>query len=498
MIERANEQWTSRLGYILASIGMAVGTGNIWRFPRMAAQHGGGSFLVGWAIFLFLWAFPLIAIEMMIGRKSRKGTIGSFRQFLGSRYTWMGGFVALVCLFIAFYYSVVVGWTFNYFIYALKGAFHPDVDTNLLWLSFSHNTSRVLFFHLIAILAAGTIVHRGINRGIEKVSMVLLPFLFALLIVAAVRSLTLDGALEGVVYMFTPSMEYLGRAETWLQALTQSAWSTGAGWGLYATYAIYTHQQEDVTQNALTAGFGNNSVELLAGLTIIPAIFALAPSAEYMDQALSSGNVGITFIYMAELFSMMPGGYWMALVFFGALATAAISPLVAMLELAVRNLVDVGIKRQLAIWVVVAVVFFGGVPSAISLEIFANQDWVWGIGLLFSCLFYAIVAIHYGVETLRSEINSVSDIRVAKVWSKIVVVCVPIIFVVFLMWWTYQSINDYPQSFWDPRNLESIGTVVVQLGLGLGVVYLLNPWINKWYKSTTHEKARKFGKGASI
>lgn len=453
MLGEQREEWSSRVSYILAAMSMAVGTGNIWRFPRMVAENGGGSFLIGWAIFLFLWSFPLVMLEMAMGRKTRMGTLGSFREFIGQKYTWMGAVIAWVTISITFYYSVLVGWTYKYAVLALSGTFNnKGLDTNLLYKTFTADATQTITFHFLAIVSTGIIVYFGVKKGIERASSILLPALIILLIVAVVKSLSLEGAMGGVAYMFTPDWSYLTKANTWLEALSQSAWSVGAGWGLYATYAIYTREKEDIAQNTFTAGFGNNSVELLAGLAIIPAVFALAPSPEYMHEAMSSGNYGLTFVYMAQLFTQMTGGLFMSIIFFVALAFAAVTTLIAMVELVTRILMDFGIERRKAIVWVVAVCFVMGIPSAISIDFLGNQDWVWGIGLLVGCMFYAIAAAKYGIEKIaKEEIDAVSDIKVAKYWMFTIKYCVPVIFVAFLSWWAYQSIIWYPDTWWNPR-----------------------------------------------
>jgi NSS family neurotransmitter:Na+ symporter len=471
--------WGTRIGFILAAMGMAIGTGNIWRFPRMVAENGGGSFLIGWAIFLFLWSLPLIMVEIVIGRKTRSGTGGSFRQFIGEKFTWMGPLITLVVLGLTCYYSVVVGWTFKYFGLAIQGAFQQGVDSNSLWEAFSTNSVQTIFFHFLAIGLAGVVVYIGINRGIEKLSKIVLPLLFLLLIFTCIRALTLDGAWEGVAFMFTPDWNYLGRAETWMQALSQSAWSVGAGWGLYATYAIYTRQREDIAQNALTAGLGNNSIELLAGLTIIPAIFALAPSADYITQATSAGNTGLIFVYLVDLMISMPGTYIFAIAFFGSLAFAAITTLVALVELVTRNFSDLGLKRGRAIVITVVVCFVFGIPSAMSMTFFNNQDWVWGVLLLLSCLFYSIAAIRYGVEKMRNEINEVSDIKVNRWWVFSIKYCIPTLFVIVIGWWLYQAITWYPETWWLPFEEFNVGTIVFQLAIVLVIIFLANNWIKR-------------------
>jgi neurotransmitter:Na+ symporter, NSS family len=479
--------WATRLGFVLAAMGMAVGTGNIWRFPRMVVEHGGGSFLIGWAIFLFLWSLPLIMVEIFIGRKTRMGTTGSFRQFIGEKFTWMGPLITIIVMGIAFYYSVVVGWTFKYLLLAVQGAFREGVDSNLLWTTFTTNPTETITYHFLAIFLAGLVVYMGVNKGIERTAKILLPLLFVLLIFTAIRSLTLDGDLAGVTFMFTPDWAYLGRAETWIQALSQSAWSVGAGWGLYATYAIYTKQKEDIAQSSVTAGLGNNSVELLAALTIIPAVFALSPSPEYMDQAMSSGNTGLTFIYMVEVIMNMPGTYIFGIAFFGALAFAAISSLIAMVELVTRNFSDLGLTRNKAIILAVCIIFVLGIPSAISMSVFNNQDWVWGVLLLLSCFLYSYAAIRYGVEKMRDEINEVSDIKINRWWVWSIKYCIPTLFVIVTGWWLYQAITWYPGSWWLPFGEANVGTIVVQLAVALIVIFLATFWIKRRLRSSVKE-----------
>jgi neurotransmitter:Na+ symporter, NSS family len=466
--------WTSRIGFILAAMGMAVGTGNIWRFPRMVAENGGGSFLIGWAIFLFLWSLPLIMVEIYIGRSTRMGTMGSIRKLIGEKFAWFGPVITLVLLGITFYYSVVVGWTLKYFFLALSGSFAKNINSSQEWERFVSNPVEPVFFHMLAISVSALVAYIGITKGIERCSKIFLPLLFILLIFTAIRSVTLPGALEGVAFMFTPQWEYLGKASTWLQALSQSAWSVGAGWGLYATYAIYTHKRDDIAQNSLTAGLGNNSVELLAGLTIIPALFALAPSQEYIAQA-TSGNTGLTFIYMVELINLMPQKYLFGVAFFGALAFAAFTSLIAMVETITRNLSDYGIQRKKAIFMSASLIFIGGVPSAMNMAVFNNQDWVWGIALLFSCFLYAFATMKYGVEKMRDEINNVSLLKVNNWWVFSIKYAVPALFIIMTGWWLYQATTWYPGTWWNPFEEFSVGTIVLQLGM----VFMITPYLLK-------------------
>ena len=301
------ETFSSRWGLILAGLGLAVGTGNLWRFPRIAAENGGAAFLIPWIIFLFLWSLPLMIAEFGIGRGTRRGVVGSFAKLIGSRYAWMGGFIAVTTIMVLFYYTVVTGWALKYFFVALSGGI-PAGSSEAYWATYSHSVWQPVFFHLISVGIGAFIIQRGVVHGIERANRVLIPILFLLLIVAVIRSVTLPGADRGLAFLFNPDLSALKSHKTWLEALTQSAWSTGAGWGMLLTYATYMRRNDDVVLNASTIGLGDNSASLLAGMAIVPTAFALL-SNEEAQAAMASGNEGLTFIWIPQLFALVPFGH---------------------------------------------------------------------------------------------------------------------------------------------------------------------------------------------
>ena len=437
MAEPTNTQhsglFTSRWGMMLAMLGMAVGTGNIWRFPRVVANNGGGSFLIAWACFLLLWSVPLIMIEFTMGKHARQGPVGAFIKVAGKKFAWMGAWVAWTATAIMFYYAVVMAWTLRYAFAALVGEI-PTAQPGGLWESFSY-TWQVLPVHAISLGLGIWVVARGV-RGIETASRWLMPTLILMVMVLAIRAVTLPGAIEGLNFMFTPDWQQLGDYRVWLQALTQNAWDTGAGWGLIVAYAIYMRKGEDTALNAFMLGFGNNSVSLMAGIMVLCTVFAIMPDAA--AQITGAGNEGLTFIWVPQLFALMPLGRLFMFLFFLALLFAAWTSLVSMIELAVRVLADLGVSRKKAIALVGIVGFLLGVPSALSADVFANQDWVWGVGLMVSGLFYAIAVLRFGVRRFREELINTpdADIRIGAWWDwavRFVVVQA----VVLVAWWLY-------------------------------------------------------------
>ncbi|MEM7583925.1 MAG: sodium-dependent transporter [Acidobacteriota bacterium] len=469
------EEFGSRWGLIIATLGMAVGTGNIWRFPRIAASNGGGSFLVAWVVFLFLWSIPLMMVEFSFGKRSRRGAIGAFVEMGGRNFAWMGGFVAICASAIMFYYSVVTGWCFRFLAASVSGGLKNQGDGEALWNSFA-GTPKAIFTHVLALGLGIAVVWFGV-RGIERVAKILIPSLAVMVVILAVRAVTLPGASKGLEFLFTPDWQALSSPKIWLEALTQNAWDTGAGWGLILTYAIYMRAREDVSLNAFLIGFGNNSMSLLAGIMVLCTVFAINPAAQ--QDIVGAGNEGLTFIWMPQLFAAMPAGGLFMVLFFGALSFAALTSLIAMLELATRVLIDMGMERRPALLCVGGAGLILGMPSALSLDVFRNQDWVWGVGLMLSGLFFAIAASRFGLERLRNEVvnGDHSDLPIGRWWVVIVGILVPIEAVILMVWWLYEARGWDVQGWLDPWQPFSVGTVLLQWTVALVLLLLANKWL---------------------
>jgi NSS family neurotransmitter:Na+ symporter len=470
---------------MLAMLGMAVGTGNIWRFPRVAATNGGGSFLIAWVIFLLLWSVPLILVEFAMGREARCGPVGAFTRVVGRSFAWMGAWVAFTATAIMFYYSVVMGWTIRYLWGSITRGIpmtSPDAATTY-WEGYVGSGTAVLT-HAIA-LSLGVVVVAYGARGIERAARVLIPSLFVLVIALAIRAITLPGASAGLAFLFTPDWGELLTARIWLEALTQNAWDTGAGWGLIVAYAVYLRSREDTTLNAFVLGFGNNSISLLAAIMVLCTAFAIMPEAA--DEIVGAGNEGLTFIWVPQLFARMPAGNLFMSFFFLALVFAAWSSLIAMIELASRVLIDAGLTRRRALTMVAVAGFVFGLPSALSIDVFRNQDWVWGVGLMLSGFFFAVGVMRYGVDRFRRSLvnRKGSDIRIGRWWNWVMGL-VLVEAVVLMVWWLSQAVDtsDLAGTF-TLFSSFNVGTVLIQWGVVLVVFVALNPKL-----------ARRFGRGA--
>lgn len=502
----APQVFGSRLGMMLAMLGMAVGTGNIWRFPRIAAKNGGGEFLVAWVVFLLLWSVPLILLEFGLGRKFRRGPVRMFVAAMGPRWAWMGAFAVAVTTLITFYYSVVAGWVVRFIAASVTGEV-PGPRPGAFWQQYSTSWMPVVT-HGIVIALTTLVVARGV-RSIERVARLLMPTLLVLVAVLTIRAVTLPGAGDGLAYLFSVDWHRLGDARLWIEALTQNAWDTGAGWGLVLCYAVYLRQREDTALNGFILPAANNLVSLLAGMMVLCTVFSVVPQlverlaaepgalAAFPDlqQAVDGGeplsadllqrtifnqdNEGLTFVWMPQLFDTLPFGRFFMVLFFVALAFAAFTSMVAMVEVPTRALIDGGVPRSRAIRLVGAGVFVLGLPSALSMAVLKNQDWVWGVALMLSGLFFAIAGIKDGVARLRREhLNHAdSDIRIGPWWEITIGFLVPVQALVLLVWLLYDAWSYDPEGWLAPFATYNVGTVLLQFAVVLAALLAANRWI---------------------
>ncbi len=486
-VDSKPELFSSRWGMLLAMLGMAVGTGNIWRFPRVAASNGGGSFLVAWVVFLLLWSVPLLILEFGMGKGTRKGAIGAFVKTLGPNFAWMGAFIAFVATAIMFYYSVVMGWTIRFFVGTLTGEV-PGATPSAFWDSF-HSTPGALVTHVIAMALGVFVVSKGV-RGIETAAKVLIPSLIALVLLLTLRAVTLPGASAGLAFLFTPDWTALGNYQIWIEALTQNAWDTGAGWGLVLTYAVYMRANEDTALNAFVIGFGNNAMSLLAGIMVLCTVFSVMPEAA--SEIVGAGNEGLTFIWVPQLFAQIPGGRFFQALFFLALVFAAWTSLVAMIEMASRVLMDLGMSRRRAITIVGTAGVLFGIPSALKLEIFQNQDWVWGVALMLCGFFFAFAVLRYGVTKWRETfINQEgSDIHIGAWWDWAIRL-VAVQAIGLMGWFLWSARTDDFRETWTLFSPYNVGSVLIQIALALVVAVLANRWLAARVQqpATTHDES---------
>ena len=509
-----SDQFNGRLGLIFASIGAAIGTGNIWRFPRMVGANGGGTFLIPWLFFLFVWSIPLVIAEFAMGKRSRTGTIGTFRIFAGKKFAWMGLWTAWISTAIGFYYAIVAGWTIKYFQLGLTGGLTKDgVDTTEVWNAFLQSPGQVIFFQFIVIALTLAAIWKG-AKAIEKVNMILMISLFVLLFMSLGLSLWMDfsdGTLDGAMFMFTVDPDMLWEPEIWINGLSQSAWSCSAGMGMAITYAVYMRKDEDTVLNAFTMGLANNSISVIAGLAVLSAIFAVSsdPLA-----TVTGGSSAITFLALPEVFAQAPGGtigpFIMMTGFFLALSFAALTSMISTVELCVRNFVDHGYNRERSVAITGAAIFLFGLPSAfmwIKLdsagvafpEFLEVQDHIWGYGLMFSGLFIAYTIWQFGFKIWREKVEAGeaegglmgyikhgtpafrdefintgdNDLWIGRWWDFLMFIAFPVLFTVLIVSYFSDMIANTPD-VWNPSNPKGITIILLFWGVVATVFIFFN------------------------
>lgn len=339
----SREQFSSRLGFVLAAAGSAVGIGNLVGFPVAVTKGGGGAFLFLYLVFTFLLCLPVMLAELSLGRRTQKDPIGAYLQQTPARSAWrLLGLLAFITPFmIAVFYMVITVWIFRYFVEISSGNLHelvkPDALTNFV-------NSPEIFVYLLAVGGFVLfILASGVKNGIEKAAKVMMPLLFIMLVGLVLFVLSLDNALVGLRYYLVPDVSKLN-ATVVNTALSQAFFSLSLGMGILITYGSYLSQSESITQSAILIALADTTVAFFAGLLILPAIFVVDPSTD--PAKLSDSSVTMIFNYLPKLFIELEGviGFWggsiLAAAFFLLVFIAAITSLVSIIEVPNSSLID--------------------------------------------------------------------------------------------------------------------------------------------------------------
>ena len=321
------DTFNSRLGFILACVGSAVGMANIWLFPYRIGQLGGAAFLIPYILFVVIIGFSGVIGEMAFGRAMGTGPLGAFRKAMeqrGKKYgEWIGLIPVIGSLGIAIGYAVVVGWILRFLAGALSGSLLNTADSGQYFGAIAGNLGSWPW-HIIGLAITFLIMSLGVAKGIEKVNKVMMPAFFILFIILALRVFTLEGAMEGYRYLFIPKWSYLLDPKTWVYALGQAFFSLSLAGSGTVVYGSYLKKDEDVVYAAKNVAIFDTCAGLLAALVIIPAVFAfgLNPAA----------GPPLMFITMPEVFKQMPLGQLFAVIFFVAVFFAGLTSLINLFE----------------------------------------------------------------------------------------------------------------------------------------------------------------------
>ena len=423
-------KFSSRMGFILAAAGSAIGLGNIWRFPYTAGQGGGAAFVAAYLGFVLVIGVPVLLAELSLGRKSGSNAVGAFKAILpGSWWPYVGGLGVLTGFGILSFYSVVAGWTLSYAWDAVMGAFADGMTMEQSGAHFAALTkgtvSPIVFAGLFLVLTA-LVVRGGVSGGIERASKILMPVFFVVLLILVVRSLTLPGASKGIEFLFSPDFSKLTPLVL-MNALGQALFSLSLGMGAMITYGGYLQKDENLPLVAVCVALFDTLIALLAGLIIFPALFSAGAEP---DQ-----GAGLVFVVLPTIFDQLPAGQLFSVAFYGLLGIAALTSTISLLEVVVAYFVgERGWSREKSVWIVTGAIFLLAIPSALSMGAvdFLSEnkelgrtsflDWqsiIWGnIALSVGAALIAVFVGHkWGVAGALEEMKT---LPMAKAWGVLI------------------------------------------------------------------------------
>jgi len=372
-MQEKREQWSSKIGFILAAAGSAIGLGNIWKFPYITGQNGGASFIIVYLICIAIIGLPVLIAEILLGRTTHRNPVGAFKALSKSKF-WIGvGGMGVVSGFLILsFYSVIAGWAVGYIIEAANGNFSQFSTGELAANHFNSlitNVTWIVGYFTAFMLMTMFFVYLGIQKGIELGSVIMMPILFILLFILMVRGITLEGSEAGISFLLNPDWSKIN-AQSILIALGHAFFTLSLGMGAMLTYGSYMSKDDNIPLASFQIIILDTVVALIAGVAIFTSVFAvgLDPSA----------GPGLVFHTIPATFVKMPGGYFFSILFFILLTIAALTSAISLLEVVVAYFVDeLGWNRKKAVIILGFVVFLLGLPSALSFNLLADYK-IWG------------------------------------------------------------------------------------------------------------------------
>lgn len=373
---KKREQWGSRIGFIFAAAGSAVGLGNIWRFPTVVGQNGGGAFVLLYLVLIFLIGVPVLIGELSLGRKTQRNPVGAFAAIRPGTSWRLVGLLGVGAGFIILsFYSVISGWSVAYVAKFIQGRFTGLTPADIAQefdLLVAHPILPVLWHGIFMAMTIGIVI-LGVAKGIERWSKILMPLLLGLLVILALRAVTLEGAGDGIAWLLRPNFTGL-RFGTVLVALGQAFFSLSLGMGAMLTYGSYLKSREDIPGSAVYIALADVAIAILAGLVIIPAVFAFGLDPE--------AGPPLIFITLPAIFQSIPLGGVFGTLFFVLLSIAALTSAISLLEVVVAFFVDeLKWSRKTAAPLVGTIIFILGIFSSLSNGILAGFP-IWGMPIL--------------------------------------------------------------------------------------------------------------------
>ncbi|MBM7502125.1 sodium-dependent transporter [Brachybacterium muris] len=485
--------FSGRTAFIFAAIGSAVGLGNIWRFPAVAYDNGGGAFILPYLVALLTAGIPLLFIDYAIGHRWRGSPPMAWRRL--TRWTeFIGWWQVLICVVIAVYYALIIAWAANYTVFSVDtrwgddpgaffGSFTRALEGADVTVAFDY-VPPVLITCILVWVAIVLVMVLGVHNGISKSAMIFIPLLVIMFVILVVRAMMLPGAFTGLNALFRPNWGALLSPGVWVAAYGQIFFSLSVAFGIMLTYASYLKKNTDLTGSGLVVGFANSSFEILAGIGVFSALgFMAQAQGVAVDEVVSSG-IGLAFIAFPAIIGEAPGGALIGVLFFGSLVLAGFTSLVSIVEVVISAIGDkFGLSRvpaTLLVTVPLGLFSIAVFPTTMGLALLDVMDnWVNQYGIVGAALVSTVALVYLvrALPTLRDHLNLRGSFRLGMGWTVCVAVIVPIVLGVSLIASTIDLIggegtySGYPLWF----NIVFGWLMALSLVVG-GVVLSLLPW----------------------
>ncbi|WP_027186002.1 sodium-dependent transporter [Desulfovibrio inopinatus] len=424
------ETWGSRTGFIMAAVGSAIGLGNIWRFPYMVYENGGGAFLIPYFVAMLAAGIPLMILEFALGQKF-KGSAPKVFSSISKKWEWLGWWQVVVSFIITTYYVVVVAWAINYCFLAVSQGWGADPKAFFYGeflgltdspLDMGGVQPAILFATAAAWLFTYIAVFTGVKSGIERINKIFMPLLFLLVFIFIGRGLMLPGATEGLNWLFKPDFSATLDGKVWADAFGQIFYSLSIGFGIMLSYASYLPEDSDINNNACMTVFINCGFSIISGIMIFSVLGYMAHQQGVPVSEVAGSGVGLAFITLPTAINLMPAPAFFGILFFLALCVAGLSSMISLNEVVVAALmdkIDISRKKAATIFCVtgflisIAFTTGGGLLLLDIVDHFINNFGVL-IGGLVEILF---VVWFCNIDELRIHANRVSEINVGMLWT---------------------------------------------------------------------------------
>lgn len=481
--------FSSRRVFILAAIGSAVGLGNIWRFPYVAYENGGGAFVIPYLVALLTAGLPFLLLDYGLGHRYRGSAPLSFRRAARGAEA-LGWWQVAICFVIAVYYAAVIAWAARYTLFSFGKTWGDDPEGFLfgsylragepgIGLDFVAGVTVPLVLVWVVVLA---VMALGVQKGIGATSVLFIPVLFVAFLALVVVALTLEGATTGLDALFTPDWSALGETGVWVAAFGQIFFSLSVGFGIMITYASYVGRRSDMTGSGLVVGFANSGFELLAGIGVFAALGFMAGVAGTTVDKVATDGLGLAFVAFPVIINEAPAGALIGVLFFGSLVLAGVTSLISVIEVvisAVRDKFEMSrVGASMAVGVpaaVISVVLLGTNTGVFVLDIVDHFINRFGILLVAVVSMVALSWVFRQTGLLREHLNRDGSVRLGAWWQVLIGLVTPVVLVYILVKELMDNLAK-PYEGYPAWMLNTMGWGVAAAVVVVGLLASLTPW----------------------